>query len=105
MTQYQFAVNGQSLTGVLTWNANSTLQSLNITDALNSTDTQSCTYAYDDLIRIQSANCGSVWSQTFSYDAFGNIAKSGSATFAASYNSATNQISSVGGFTPTYDAN
>jgi RHS repeat-associated protein len=45
------------------------------------------------------------WSQTFSYDAFGNISKNGSATFAASYNSATNQISSVGGFTPTYDAN
>src|SRR5258708_33226757 len=44
-------------------------------------------------------------SQTFSYDAFGNISKSGTATFAASYSAATNRITSVGSFTPTYDAN
>jgi RHS repeat-associated protein len=105
LTQYQFSVNSQSLTGTLTWNANSTLQSLRIVDAFNSSDNQTCNYAYDDLMRVQSANCGSVWSQTFSYDPFGNIAKSGSATFAAGYNSLTNRISSVGGFTPTYDAN
>ena len=105
LTQYQFTVNGQSLTGTLTWNANSTVQSLHIVDAFNASDNQTCNYAYDDLTRVQSANCGSVWSQTFSYDAFGNIAKSGSATFAAGYNSSTNRISSVGGFTPTYDAN
>ncbi|MGA2300808.1 MAG: RHS repeat-associated core domain-containing protein [Candidatus Acidiferrum sp.] len=105
MTQYQFSVNGQSLTGALTWNANATLQNLNITDALNSADTQSCAYVYDDLMRIQSANCGSVWSQTFSYDAFGNISKSGSMSFQALYSSSTNQITSVGGFNPTYDAN
>lgn len=105
MTQYKFNINTQSLTGVLTWNANSTLQTLNITDALNSLDTQSCAYAYDDLVRLQSANCGSAWAQTFSYDPFGNISKSGSATFAASYSFSTNRISSVGSFTPTYDAN
>jgi RHS repeat-associated protein len=105
MTQYKFTINGQSLAGNLTWNANSTLQNQNITDALNSTDTQSCTYLYDDLMRIQSANCGSVWSQTFSYDAFGNISKSGSYSFQPTYNASTNRISSVGGFTPTYDLN
>ncbi|HEV3419520.1 MAG TPA: RHS repeat-associated core domain-containing protein [Candidatus Acidoferrum sp.] len=105
MTQYQFTINGQSLTGVLTWNANSTLQNLNITDAFNSTDTQSCAYLYDDLVRIQSANCGSIWSQTFSYDPFGNISKSGTASFAAVYSASTNRITSVGSFTPTYDAN
>jgi len=105
MTQYQFNVNGQSLKGVLTWNANATLQYLNITDALNSADTQSCTYVYDDLMRLQSANCGSVWSQTFSYDAFGNISKSGSMSFQPLYSSSTNRITSVGSFNPTYDAN
>jgi len=105
MTQYQFAVNGQSLTGALTWNANATLQNLNITDALNSTDTQSCSYIYDDLMRVASANCGSVWSQTFSYDVFGNISKSGSVAFQPTYSSATNQMTSVGSFTPTYDSN
>jgi RHS repeat-associated protein len=105
MTQYKFTVNGQSLIGNLTWNANSTLQNLNITDALNSADTQSCAYLYDDLMRIQSGNCGSVWSQTFSYDAFGNISKSGTFSFQPIYNPSTNRISSVGGFNPTYDAN
>ena len=55
-------------------------------------------------MRISSANCGSVWSQTFSYDAFGNISKSGSASFSALYSSSTNRITSVGSFTPTYDA-
>jgi RHS repeat-associated protein len=105
MTQYQFTVNGQSLTGALTWNANATLQTLGLTDLLNSADTQSCAYAYDDLMRITSANCGSVWSQTFSYDAFGNISKSGSVSFAALYSSSTNRITSVGSFNPTYDAN
>jgi RHS repeat-associated protein len=105
MTQYQFTVNGQSLTGALTWNANATLQNLNITDALNSADTQSCAYVYDDLMRIQSVNCGSVWSQTFSYDAFGNISKSGSMSFQALYSSSTNRMTSVGSFTPTYDNN
>jgi len=104
MTQYQFSVNGQSLTGALTWNANATLQNLNITDALNSADTQSCNYIYDDLMRIQSANCGSVWSQTFSYDAFGNIYKTGSVSFQALYSSSTNRITSIGSFTPTYDS-
>ena len=105
LTQYQFTVNNQSLTGTLTWNANSSLQSLAINDAFNSLDNQTCIYGYDDLMRVQSANCGSVWSQTFSYDAFGNIAKSGSATFAAGYSASTNRITSVGSFTPTYDAN
>jgi YD repeat-containing protein len=75
MTQYQFTVNGQLLTGALTWNANSTLQALNITDALNSTDTQSCTFVYDDLARLASTDCGTVWSQTYSYDPFGNITR------------------------------
>ncbi len=105
MTQYQFNVNGQSLAGALTWNANSTVKNLNITDALNSADTQSCNYVYDDMTRLQSANCGSVWSQTFSYDAFGNISKSGSMSFLPTYSSSTNRITAVGGFTPTYDAN
>lgn len=105
MTKYQFTVNGQSLTGTLTWNSNSTLQNLQITDALNSADTQTCAYQYDDLMRIQSANCGSVWSQTFSYDAFGNISKNGTASWSASYSSSTNHITNVGGFTPTYDQN
>ena len=104
VTQYQFSVNSQSLTGALTWNANHSLGSLSITDALNSADTQSCSFSHDDLRRLTNANCGSVWSQTFSYDPFGNLSSSGSMSFQPTYSVSTNQITSVGGFTPTYDA-
>jgi RHS repeat-associated protein len=106
MTQYQFTVNGQSNTGTLNWNANSTLGSLSITDAFNTADNQTCNYAYDDLTRIASANCASAAGQTFTYDPFGNIDKSGSPySFQPTYSSATNQMTNIAGFTPTYDAN
>ena len=106
MTQYQFNINGQSSTGALTWNANSTLQKLVVTDAFNGADNQTCNYAHDDLSRISSANCGSAASQTFSYDPFGNITKSGSPNgFLPTYNSATNRFSSIPGASVSYDAN
>jgi RHS repeat-associated protein len=79
-----------------------------ITDPINAGDSQSCSYAYDDLTRITSANCGSVWGQTFSYDAFGNIDKQVTSTgisWQPTYNSSTNHYASLPGFTPTYDAN
>lgn len=100
MTQYRFNVNSQNLTGTLTWNANGTLGKLNITDPFNATNTQQCLYSHDDLARVASANCGSVWSQTFTYDAFGNITKAGTNSFNPGYNSATNQMSTGA----TYDA-
>lgn len=69
MTQFKFNVGtqSQSLTGALTWNANSTLGQLAITDQFNSADTQTCSYSHDDLIRIATANCGTAANQTFSY--------------------------------------
>ncbi len=104
MTQYKFNVNGQSVVGALTWNANGTLQTLGVTDPFLSADNQTCTYAHDDLSRIASVNCtGSAWSQTFSYDAFGNISKSGSMPFQASY--LNNRMTEIGGNAPSYDAN
>ncbi|MHB8217051.1 MAG: RHS repeat domain-containing protein [Candidatus Sulfotelmatobacter sp.] len=75
---YQFNMGTAPLIdkGVLTWNPNGSLQGLVITDAINSTNAQTCTYSHDDLGRVSSANCGcSLWSQTFSYDPFGNITK------------------------------
>jgi len=105
MTNYQFSINGQSVTGTLTWNANSTLQGLGITDPFNSSDNQSCTYSYDDLTRIGSNNCGSGWSQTFSYDAFGNINKSGTSSFQPTYSYLTNHMTQIGSSSPTYDSN
>jgi len=78
MSKYQFNVGTtpQIDKGLLTWNTNGSLQQLAITDQLNSANTQTCTYTHDDLGRIASANCGSsIWSQTFSFDPFGNINK------------------------------
>jgi RHS repeat-associated protein len=106
MTQYQFTVNNTTFTGALGWNVNSTLQTQNITDGFNSADTQNCAYAYDDIIRLTSANCGTAASQTFSYDPFGNINKAGSPySFNASYSTSTNRIANVSGTAATYDNN
>jgi RHS repeat-associated protein len=56
-------------------------------------------------MRLSSADCGSIWSQTFTYDAFGNINKSGNSSFSASYSAATNRMTTIGSSTPTYDLN
>jgi RHS repeat-associated protein len=106
MTQYQFKVSNTTLTGVVGWNSNSTVQTQNIADGFNSSDTQNCGYLYDDMTRLASANCGPAASQTFIYDPFGNINKSGSPySFNPIYSATTNRISSVGGTTATYDSN
>ena len=104
MTQYQFSVGATpaTLTGTLTWNANGTLQKHDIIDNL-SNQTQNCdTISYDDLARLSAYNCGSVWSQTFSYDRYGNVTKSGSITWNPGYNAATNHYTLSG---TSYDAN
>ncbi len=78
LTQYQFSVGSSAKTdtGVLTWNPNGSLLTLAITDQINTTNSQTCSYTHDALGRVASANCGSsLWSQTFSYDPFGNITK------------------------------
>jgi len=103
MTQYSFNVNSQSVVGVIGWNALGTPSSLTVTDPFNSSDAQTCSFSHDDMMRIASANCGSVWSQTFSYDAFGNIDKSGSMSFQPTYSTTTNQMTLIGSSTPTYD--
>jgi RHS repeat-associated protein len=105
MTKYTFDINGQSVVGTLTWNSIGTLESLAITDPFYGAGNQTCTYTHDDMSRIASASCGSPWSQTFSYDAFGNVSKSGTVTFQPDYSYLTNRMTLVGSSTPTYDAN
>lgn len=112
MTKYQFNVNGQSFVGMLTWNANGSLASQQITDPFNAADNQNCTYQHDDLSRILSVGCTppgsttpSVWQQSFYYDPFGNIQKSGTASFQPTYMLSTNRMTSLPGFTPSYDPN
>jgi hypothetical protein len=105
MNQYKFTVNGQSVVGTPNWNPNGSLGSLAITDPFNSANAQTCSYTHDDLSRIASDNCGSNWSQTFSYDPFGNISKSGTQSFLPTYNTSTNQMTAIGSNTPSYDGN
>src|SRR5436309_12918393 len=96
MTQFKYTLNGSSEIGNLTWNANATLKTLAITDPFNSSNAQTCNYAYDDVFRLTSANCGAAWSQTFSYDPFGNLTKSGSITWQPGYNQSTNRYTLAG---------
>src|SRR5260370_4882849 len=111
MIQYKNNVGSKSVTGNLTWNANGTLQKLQIADGLNALNTQTCAVGYDDLVRVASVNCGAtIWNQTFAYDPFGNIQKSVPAgstgvTFLPGYSTSTNQFTSFPCATPGYDAN
>lgn len=105
MQTYSFDVGGQTETGTLTWNGTATLGQLAITDPFNSGDNQTCAYTYDNLMRIATANCGSVWTQTFSYDAFGNLTATGTGNFQPSYSTSnTNRISQLGSTNAVYDA-
>ncbi len=104
MTQYQFFVGSQNNKGVLTWNSIGSLGSLAITDGFNTNNSQTCNYAYDDVARLVTDNCGSVWSQTFGYDQYDNLWQSGSSSFACAgcYNTSNNQYQTLG---TTYDSN
>jgi RHS repeat-associated protein len=110
MTQYKLSLGTTPLTlkGDLTWNANGTLKTQQITDQIVTANSQICNYGYDPLARLASANCGTPWSQTFTLDSFGNLSKSGSSSFAAGYllanGSTNNRIQSLPGVTVTYDA-
>lgn len=105
MTLYKFTVGTGNLTdtGTLTWNPNGTLKQLSIADNITSADTQTCTTAHDDLVRITSWNCGALWNESYAYspDYAGNVTKSGSLSFAPGYTPATNRMLSPW----TYDAN
>jgi RHS repeat-associated protein len=113
MTSFAFTVGAtpNSMSGGLTWNQNGTLRQLAITDGFNAGGTQTCNYGtstvmgYDDLGRLLSANCGSVWSQSFSYDPYGNITKSGSLSWACAtcYNS-NNQYNTTLSSLISYDS-
>jgi RHS repeat-associated protein len=108
MATYKFSVNSHDDQGTLTWNTNGTLQKLVVNDLIPGTsDSETCNYLYDDLQRLSSSNCGALlWSQTFTYDSFGNIKKSGSGGFNPLYSTTQNQFTSIPGVTgPYYDMN
>ena len=101
MTQWSSVAGSNNQTGNLTWNANGTLYQLAITDTADSGNNQTCTNMYDDLERLSQNFCSGSpgWSQSFTYDAFGNI-KTGNATFTPSYAS-NNRVLPSSGF--SYD--
>jgi RHS repeat-associated protein len=104
MTGYTFSVNSQTDVGALTWNTNGTLNQLKITDGITgTTDSQTCNYLYDDLQRLSSSNCGAIWTQNFTYDAFGNITKTGNSQFMPGYSPTQNQFTSIPGRNVSYD--
>jgi RHS repeat-associated protein len=105
MTQYSFNVNGSSLIGKPAWNSNGTLLTLDITDPFNSANQQNCTYGFDALARVNSVGCGNAWAQTFTYDPFGNITKTGSSSWgcATCYNTSTNHYNNTLSSQITYD--
>ncbi len=102
-SSYTLHQNTSTIQDVLTWFPTGQLSKQAFTDTVTPANAQTCTYTYDSLNRLSSDNCGSVWSQTFAYDQFGNIAKSGSVTFSATYNN-KNEIATLGSNVPTYDA-
>jgi RHS repeat-associated protein len=112
MNQYTFTVNGQSVVGKPTWNTNGTLQQLQITqDPFNSANVQTCTYGYDDLVRVSGDTCKNpsnqvIWQQAFSYDPFGNVTKTGSISWACAtcYDVTTNHYNSTLSSQISYDA-
>jgi RHS repeat-associated protein len=115
MLQYKFNVGSQAVVGQLNWNPLGTLGSLAITDPFNNANAQTCNYVHDDLSRIGGSltvpgvNCvnvsqQTVWSNTFTFDAFGNINKAGTSSFGATYSPATNRMTTIGTSTPSYDA-
>jgi RHS repeat-associated protein len=101
-TSWTFTVGStpKSQTGTLNWNPNGTLGQLVIGDDFNSGGAQTCNFAYDDVTRLVTDNCGSAWSQTFSYDQYDNLTKSGSSSWMPGYNAANNRYSTIGA---TYD--
>src|SRR6185437_13794693 len=105
MTQCKFTVNGSSVIGNLTWNTNASLRQLAISDPFTAGNSQVCNYKYDDLARLGTTDCGTVFAQAYNYDAFGNIAKAGTISFQPTYNPATNRYSTLPAGTPAYDAN
>ncbi|HTV55919.1 MAG TPA: hypothetical protein VMI06_13530, partial [Terriglobia bacterium] len=115
MLTYTFTVGStpKSIGGTLTWNDNASLRKLVVTDGFNSGGAQTCNFGtssvmgYDDLGRLLSANCGTPWSQSFSYDQFGNISKTGSITWACTscYTANSNQYNAMVSSSISYDGN
>ncbi len=102
LNQYSFTGPAYTVTGVLTWNTNGSIGQFQYTDSVDTAKNQTCTFAADDLQRVSSVSCGTPWAQTFSYDPFGNIKKTGTISYLPTSYSATNKPTGIGA---TFDNN
>lgn len=103
-SSYSFSAGGNSITGTFGYNANGTLATKAVHDPFSASNTENCVYRYDAVVRLSSANCGTV-NQAFDYDRYGNQTKTGTFPFAPTYSATTNRMTAIGAVTPTYDAN
>ena len=86
MNSWDSYVGTSQQTGTLTWNSNGSMQQMQINDALNTPNTQTCGYVHDDLLRLSGVGCQSGWGQNFSYDAYGNITKTVTGNIGTAFN-------------------
>ena len=113
LASYQFNMGSYYDKGQLTWNQNGTLGALAITDTIpNTQDSQTCNYTHDEFVRVASVNCTkdstTKWTQSFTYDVFGNITKASSGpgiSFQSQYDLSKNWLSKVSGTTTNTDPN
>jgi RHS repeat-associated protein len=92
---WTFTLGTTTETANLTRNANGTVKTLAITDGFNAGGTQTCHYnptdaagsGYDDVGRLVGVNCGTLWTQTYTYDQYDNFSMSGSSNWNPGYNS------------------
>jgi RHS repeat-associated protein len=109
MTGWTFQVNSVRETATITPNPNNTIKSVAITDGFNANGTITCSYniglvtgtGYDDLGRLIGHSCtgtGGTWSQTFAYDQYDNITKTGSGlpSWNPGYSATTNHYTCTG---------
>jgi len=114
MSTWTYTVGSASQTGTVYYNGNGTLSEVAIGDGFNAGGTETCYYnpslatgsGYDDVGRLVGVNCGSLWTQAYSYDQYDNITESGSLSWACAggcYNT-KNQYTTVLAGTVSYDA-
>lgn len=78
MLTYNFTIPGASggtWGSALTWNANGSLGQLSLSNTVPNTNISfpTCTYSYDDLLRLDAESCNNGYPQsTLSFDPFGN---------------------------------
>jgi YD repeat-containing protein len=108
MKTYTYTVGAATDKGTLTWNTNGSLKALAIVDGLNAGGTQTCNFTYDDLSRLLTDNCGTIWNQSYTYDQYDNFSKSGSSNWNPGYSASNNHITGAsydGNGRVTYDLN